>query len=236
MDEVSKNRFFLYKKYRFSLHPGVIPPRFGSLMLAEHLPGLVDKKDFVLDLGTGTGILGIIAAKKAQRVIAGDISPESIRLTRENAAMNGVGKRVFGLVSDMFSAIRKNLFDMIIGNVPMMPAPPGSPEGLLSKARDGGSDGRYFLDRMIREAPGYLKPHGRLLFQQFDFLDVKKTLQKMEQAGFESKIIDEKIQILSQTGMSRVEYLKSLGTDSLIHEKSDASRCKRLIILGKLVS
>jgi hypothetical protein len=71
-----------------------------------------------------------------------------------------------------------------------------------------------------------------LLFQQFDFLDIKKTIKMMERGGFIAEIIDEKVQDLSQSGVERLEYLKKLSSDSLIHEKTDIPRCKRYVILG----
>lgn len=49
----------------------------------------------VLDLGTGSGILAMAAAKLLNvEIIASDIEPWSIRVARENAAANGVGRRV----------------------------------------------------------------------------------------------------------------------------------------------
>ncbi len=49
----------------------------------------------VLDLGTGTGVLAIAAAKALRRgVLASDIDPLSVRIARENARLNGVGDLV----------------------------------------------------------------------------------------------------------------------------------------------
>jgi len=224
---------FLFKENRFILDPEVIPPHFGSLLLADHVSHYIDKGNLVLDLGTGTGFLGIIAAKKARRVIATDISYQSAICTRKNAVLNKVDKKIMVFVGDMFSGLKQSIFDLIIGNVPMMPIPPRMfLDDPLSTARNGGIDGRFFMDKMILKGSYYLKPRAKLLFQQFDFLDIKKTIKMMERSGFITEIIDEKVQDLSQPGVERLEYLKKLSSDSLIHEKTDIPRCKRYVILG----
>lgn len=51
--------------------------------------------DAVLDLGTGSGILSIAAAKlSAGPILALDIDPEAVRVARENCAANGLADRV----------------------------------------------------------------------------------------------------------------------------------------------
>lgn len=223
---------FSYKDFQFALDPKVIAPHFGSILLSENLLEHVDSNDTLLDLGTGIGILGIIAAKKAKTVFASDISVESVRLAKKNAEINGAGGNFFAFAGDMFEGLKKNSLNLIIGNIPMMPALPAYHKDPLSHAKDGGPDGRYFLDRMIKEAPDYLKDGGKLLFQQFDFLCVRTTLTKMEEEGFTAKTIDARVHVLGPTGRERLEYIRSLGIDSLIHEERSLPLCKRYAVLG----
>src|SRR5919199_3240364 len=59
------------------------------LALAEEFKRL--RPRHVLDVGTGTGILAIAAAKALKRrIVAGDIDPQAVRLARDNARLNGV--------------------------------------------------------------------------------------------------------------------------------------------------
>jgi ribosomal protein L11 methyltransferase len=61
--------------------------------LAEHAGELAGKT--VLDVGCGSGVLGLVAlALGAARVVAVDVDPESIDVTRENAARNGMTDRI----------------------------------------------------------------------------------------------------------------------------------------------
>ena len=59
----------------------------------------------VLDLGTGTGVLAIAAAKALRtKVLASDIDPQSVRVARDNARLNGSGNGVQTIEATGFSA------------------------------------------------------------------------------------------------------------------------------------
>jgi len=113
---VRAGRFFVYGAHDAGVVPdGVIPIRieaglaFGTghhettaLCLAV-LSDLAKRRryDNVLDLGCGTGLLAIGAAKLwRQKVTASDIDPIAVAVTRENAVANGVGPLVSALVAD----------------------------------------------------------------------------------------------------------------------------------------
>jgi ribosomal protein L11 methyltransferase len=75
----------------------------------------------VLDLGTGTGVLAIAAAKALrQRVLASDIDPVSVQVARDNARLNGVGNLVDAIRASGFSAPRfsaRGPFDLVLANI-----------------------------------------------------------------------------------------------------------------------
>jgi len=75
----------------------------------------------ILDLGTGSGILAMAAAKTLrQNVLATDIEPWSVRVARENARINGVGQLVRPILADGWRtvAVRKSgPYDLIFGNI-----------------------------------------------------------------------------------------------------------------------
>jgi ribosomal protein L11 methyltransferase len=75
----------------------------------------------VLDLGTGTGVLAIAAAKALQiKVLASDIDPLSVRVARDNARLNGVGNLVQPIRATGFSAPQfgqHGPFDLILANI-----------------------------------------------------------------------------------------------------------------------
>jgi ribosomal protein L11 methyltransferase len=75
----------------------------------------------VLDLGTGTGVLAIAAAKALHRpVLASDIDPLSVRVARDNARLNGAGNWVQAIHASGFSApqFRQHRpFDLVLANI-----------------------------------------------------------------------------------------------------------------------
>jgi ribosomal protein L11 methyltransferase len=92
----------------------------GCLLLLDHVlkayrPGCV------LDLGTGTGVLAIAAARALRHpVLASDIDAGSVRVARESARANGVGDRVKLIRATGFSApdfAREGPFDLVLANI-----------------------------------------------------------------------------------------------------------------------
>jgi ribosomal protein L11 methyltransferase len=75
----------------------------------------------VLDLGSGTGVLAIAAAKALRRrVLASDIDPVSVEVARENARLNGVGNLVEAICGSGFSAPQfaiRGPFDLVLANI-----------------------------------------------------------------------------------------------------------------------
>lgn len=72
----------------------------------------------MLDVGTGTGILAIAAAKLSPpaRIVAVDIDPEACRVARENFAANGVAGRI-ELIIGSIDRMRRETFEMVMANL-----------------------------------------------------------------------------------------------------------------------
>jgi len=99
--------------------PGVFAPLWtDSIILAKAVKKEVKKGDFVLDLGTGTGIQAIFAAKKGARIIATDINPKALKCAKLNINYHNLKNRISVLKSDLFSKV-KSKFDVIIYNPPL---------------------------------------------------------------------------------------------------------------------
>jgi ribosomal protein L11 methyltransferase len=101
----------------------------GCLLALEHLlrrrsTSLV-RDHRVLDLGTGSGVLAIAAARAGYgRVEAYDIDPKSVRVTQENVALNEVGSRVFAIgVSNGLKGLkmRQRRYEIVFANILMRP-------------------------------------------------------------------------------------------------------------------
>lgn len=92
----------------------------GCLLLLDHVLK-ARRPQRVLDLGTGTGVLAIAAAKAQHRfVLASDIDPLSVRVARDNARLNGTGNWVQTIRATGFSAPQfagHGPFDLVLANI-----------------------------------------------------------------------------------------------------------------------
>lgn len=172
-----------FNEYMFHVSKDVYEPAEDTFLLAENL--VVDKNDVVLDVGTGCGILGILAAKKARKVVAVDVNPHAVRCAKMNAKLNGVTEKMETLQSDLLKAIKKNeKFDLIIFNAPYLPSETMEETNWIERAWIGGPTGRQLIDQFILQAPNYLKKSGRILLVQSTLSDVEKTVQKLGERRF----------------------------------------------------
>lgn len=154
--------------------------------MAENLE--IKPKNEVLDIGTGSGVLAIIAAKKAKKVVAIDINQEAIKYAQKNARINGVENNTTFLHSDLFSSLNpKDKFDVIIFNPPYLE---GRPKNEFEKAL-------YDPDKKIiigffKQAKNFLKPGGYLQVLYSSMAEPEKFLQAAHDYNWHETIIAQK--------------------------------------------
>jgi release factor glutamine methyltransferase len=161
----------------FRVGPGVIIPRPETELLVEKtLEMAASKEPTIVDIGTGSGNIALALAKElpSARIVATDVSERSLRYARLNAGDNGIGNVTF-VRGSLFSALQglglEGRCDFIVSNPPYVSASDWesiSPEIKNHEPRRafyGGKTGLDFIGRLIKGAPAYLKPGGRLLFE-----------------------------------------------------------------------
>ena len=137
---------------------GEHPSTRGCLLALERL---ARRRQFhrLLDIGTGTGILSIAAAKLLHRkVLAGDIDPRAICVARHNAACNGVRGMVQSRNAPGYRdrLIRKSRYDLVLSNILARPLAVMAAD----LARSLAPNGRAVLSGLLRrQEPVVLAPH-----------------------------------------------------------------------------
>lgn len=138
-------------------HPSLF---FSSTILGRRLAQMPLQRKRVLDMGTGSGILALCAARGGASVLAVDVNPQAVACAGANAAANRLQDRIRVLQSDLFAAIPDGeRFDLVLWNPPFYPGEP------LDDAQRAWRAGESFdvIHRFGRSAAGFLAPGGILL-------------------------------------------------------------------------
>jgi precorrin-6B methylase 2 len=138
-------------------------PSTISLLLADALE--VHPGDEVIDIGCGSGVLAIVAAKLgAGRVIGVDSAPDVVAVASRNAERHGVADVVTFLQGDLLDPVGAEVkADVIIGDVSGIPDAIAEESGWFPSRAGGGPRGSELPIRMLRAARQRLRAGGRLL-------------------------------------------------------------------------
>jgi len=182
------NKKVFFGEFSFGVYEDVYNPAEDSFFFADNLVVLKDER--VLDMGTGSGILGIIAAKQAREVIAIDLNPHAIKCANKNAKLNGVSEKIHVIRSDLFSSLtNKTLFDLILFNAPYVPSEENETDFWLGQSWAGGLTGRKVIDRFISQTPQYLHKTGKIMLMQSTLTSVDDTITKFAENGLLAKVL-----------------------------------------------
>lgn len=177
---------------RLTVPPTVFHPKvfLTSRFFADYVQSLDLSNKSVVEVGTGSGILALSAAKAgAARVLALDINPAAAAAAQSNAADNGFADTVTALESDLFAAVPPDdRFDVIISSPPSFA---GEPLNVADRAWHAGAN-YCTIAPLFAQARARLKPGGRmyLLLSSDSDLELFATLTR--QAGFSSRLLAER--------------------------------------------
>ncbi|MFF3763624.1 methyltransferase [Streptomyces sp. NPDC001922] len=182
-----------------------------------------------LDLGCGTGILGLSAARNGADLLAVDVNPECTAAAAFNAWLNGLGERVRTAEGDIMSLALDSRFDLVVSNPPCLPLRRGSLGWLAGEA---GLDGLEFFWELLRRTPGLLTDAGEALLQAAAYGDeqgpffIQELEAEMNRLGVSGRLLlrpstpprwpafaprDENLQLSGPLGDEVRAYVESIG-------------------------
>lgn len=153
----------------FALNNKVLIPRQETELVAEQLLKRIDKGSKVLDMCSGSGVLGITAkCEKGAKVMLSDVSKDALKVSKFNAKHNKADVKL--VQSDMFANI-KGKFDAIVCNPPYIESDVIDTLDASVKnyephlALDGGKDGLDFYRVLADKAHKHLVANGLLVLE-----------------------------------------------------------------------
>ncbi|MGQ9720216.1 MAG: HemK2/MTQ2 family protein methyltransferase [Candidatus Jordarchaeum sp.] len=180
---------FDYQGFKFLVFEDVYEPSEDSFLIADNL--IVSENDYVLDMGTGCGILAIIAGSRAKKVVGIDISERAVANAKMNVNLNKMEGYVEIRLGDLWSALKPDeRFSLILFNPPYLPISKAEKNennmniDMLEKAWDGGLSGREIINEFLAKFDNFLEDDGQLQVVLSSLSGIEKTLSSIENKGF----------------------------------------------------
>jgi release factor glutamine methyltransferase len=202
---IQKERVFAYAGLRLNVPPGVFHPGlfFTTTMCVDYLQSIDFHKKRVIDVGTGSGLLGLFAAKKGGIVTAVDINPLAVTTCQRNAAENGLSLNI--IESDLFDALpSETTYDCVMINPPYFAA---NPKDAAARAFFAGENLEYFA-KLFQQLPSVIHAGTRIWMILCDDCDLDTIHQMATINGFEHTVLFEKTKWGKR--MQLIQYWKML--------------------------
>ncbi|MFQ5593398.1 MAG: methyltransferase [Anaerolineae bacterium] len=226
-------RFLLFQRHRHDrlvleevagtpilVLPSVFNPklfRTGEFLVETLDARLIPPGSTVLDMGTGSGVGAVFAARWARRVVAVDINPAAVRCARINALLHQVEDRIEVRQGDLFEPACSEQFDVVLFNPPFFH---GEPRNDLERALWAND----VVERFAAGLGDHLTPEGHAVVILSSDGDVAGFLQAFQANGLGAELIAQR-NLVTETLMI---YRLSRGEASRIEDSSANEPALRL--------
>jgi release factor glutamine methyltransferase len=160
-------------------------PRTGEFLASQIDSRLVQRDWEVLDMGTGSGVCAMFAAKHARRVVAVDINAAAVRCAGINALLNHLEHKIDVRHGDLFAPVLEERFDLIVFNPPFV-------QGSPTDDRDRAWRSNDVAERFAAGLGAHLKSGGSALVLLSTFGDGNIFLEAFRKQSFEISVLAER--------------------------------------------
>ncbi|MGY5853504.1 MAG: methyltransferase [Candidatus Thorarchaeota archaeon] len=172
------------REYSFDyvVHPNVYAPSDDTYLLIEAVE--LESDDIFVEMGCGTGLVSLTAARTARTVISADISIEALKNTKENILKTSLSNKCHIFQTDLMSVFAPTFQVSVIAfNPPYLPQDDESVE--LDHALIGGEQGVELSERFLHQVVNHLLPSGSVYLVASSLGDIDRLKDVTRSVGFE---------------------------------------------------
>jgi release factor glutamine methyltransferase len=185
---LSATRMYTHKGIRLVIPPAVFHPGFffSTRLLLRYIATLQLKNRSFLELGAGSGLIALYAAREGAQVTASDINSVAVHALEMNSHSNRIPITVIS--SDLFTNIPQQAFDLIAINPPYYKKQPKTP---AEYAWYCGEQCEYF-QQLFSSLKPYMHPQSMVLMVLCDGCDLEMIKEMATGCGFRLNCVFEK--------------------------------------------
>jgi HemK-related putative methylase len=168
--------------------PGVLNPRLmrtGDFFASRLRSDPLECNAEVLDMGTGSGVCAVAAARHARHVVAVDINPAAVHCARINALLNRCEDRIDVIQGDLFAAVAGRRFDVVLFNPPFLHGIPADDADRAWRSTD-------VAPRFAAGLRKHLRPSGFALVLLSSFGGAGEFVDQFRRHGFAMAVVGER--------------------------------------------
>ena len=201
---LSKTKNYQYKGVKLIIPPEVFHPGFffSTKLLLKYVDKYPLKEKTFLELGAGSGLIAISAAKKGANVTATDINPMAVKFLKKNCESNNVYMNI--IHSDLFQNIIFRHFDFIAINPPYYKKQPGTYKDYSWYC---GENGEYFHS-LFGSLADYMHPDSIVLMILCEGCDVEMIKAIADKNKFRLLLVYSKQNLLEKNFIFQIKMEK----------------------------
>jgi methylase of polypeptide subunit release factors len=187
--------------------PTVLNPkltRSGAFFASRIDAQLLGRDSQVLDMGTGSGVCALFAARYARRVVAVDINEAAVRCANINARLNHLDHLIDVRHGDLFAPVATEQFDRILFNPPFLRGTPRNDRDRAWRSSD-------VAERFAAGLAGHLKPGGSAYVLLSTFGEARFFLEEFRRHHFDIAVLAERRFVNERLAIFRLTPMNTQG-------------------------